>query len=227
MKTFYNNLKGRYVGFAGRCLQTLDRWSPVDLHINRLSFMTHTFLFRDLEHCREMLTEYYTKVGRELKILCVGCSKGQEPYSIAILCHDIGIPVKITAFDLSAPAIDIARQGAYDLAAERQKAKEGPDDEALRLLDKYDSSFDNQMDSDGKRTVRREIQETVEFIVKDVEDLQYADVFDLIFCKKMMWYLPKAKRHTELVAMQRALKTGAPMHNIIFDSYTKRLLKST
>ena len=226
MKALLIKLRRRSVGFLGRLLQALDRYSPIDLHLDRFSFMSHTFLFRDLESCQEMLSRHYGMVRRELRILCVGCATGQEPYSVAILCRDAGIPVHIFAFDISAPAVEVAREGVYDLVAERRKADEGPDHEALRLLEKFGNYFEVVGGFDSQRQVNQEIRRTVEFDVRDADDLNDTDAFDFIFCKKMLRYLPKTKRHQVLVAMQRALKTGVPLSHLILDSYTKRLLDS-
>lgn len=227
MKKLMIKLRRRSVGWLGRCLQALDRWSPVDLNLSSVSFMSHTFLFRDLENCQELLSGYYASVNRELRILCVGCATGQEPYSVAILCHAAGIPVHITAFDLSEPAIVVAQHGAYDIADERRKAEEGPDYEALRLLEKFDGYFELANGSSGRRQVRQEVRRTIEFYHKDAATLREENVFDFIFCKKMLRYLPSGKRRGVLVAMQRALKRGVHANHLILDSYTKRLLGIT
>jgi chemotaxis methyl-accepting protein methylase len=60
------------------------------------------------------------KSDEELRIWSVGCSKGQEPYSIAILCeelklkHDLDFNYRIIATDISIVALDKAEKGIFN-----------------------------------------------------------------------------------------------------------------
>lgn len=53
--------------------------------------------------------------GRPLRIWSAGCADGQEPYTLAILLHQIGLAgqARIVATDISRPALARARRGRY------------------------------------------------------------------------------------------------------------------
>lgn len=56
--------------------------------------------------------------GRPWKILCAGCSTGEEAYTLSMLVEDYGRlhnapQVAIRALDVSAPVLDTARRGVY------------------------------------------------------------------------------------------------------------------
>ncbi len=61
----------------------------------------------------------HLKSDEELRIWSVGCSKGQEPYSIAILCeelklkYDSDFKYRIIATDISQSSLDKAQKGIY------------------------------------------------------------------------------------------------------------------
>jgi chemotaxis protein methyltransferase CheR len=60
--------------------------------------------------------------GRPLRILCAGCSSGEEPYSIAMLLKERfgpDAPIQVCGIDLDAGAIDAARKGVYGVHAFR------------------------------------------------------------------------------------------------------------
>ncbi len=46
------------------------------------------------------------RMGEPLKIACVGCGAGEEPYTFAMLLEDAGIDGEILALDLDATALD-------------------------------------------------------------------------------------------------------------------------
>lgn len=85
-----------------------------------------TKFFRDQKAYELMLKKYIpyileNKKGstEPLKVWSVGCSSGEEPYSLAIVIHEvleklgINIEVKIFATDLDREALDIASRGLY------------------------------------------------------------------------------------------------------------------
>ncbi len=103
------------------------RSTPLNgLHQKTVEAMTinETSFFRDLypfEALRKVIIpEVLARpaVDRHLDIWCAGCSAGQEPYSIAMLCRD-SFPilsdwkVRILASDLSSAILEKARAGKY------------------------------------------------------------------------------------------------------------------
>src|SRR3989344_8124845 len=63
------------------------------------------------------------------KILCLGCSSGDEAYSISMVMQELNLPHEIDALDISKEKIEIAKKGIY--------AKESLDNLSLARLKKY------------------------------------------------------------------------------------------
>jgi len=51
------------------------------------------------------------KLNEPLKILVVGCSSGDEAYSVGIIFNELGFPCEIDAVDLDKKRIDEAKAG--------------------------------------------------------------------------------------------------------------------
>ena len=54
--------------------------------------------------------------GRPLRIWSAGCATGEEPYSVAMLCHELGAKPKefdIWATDLNPAAVESAQRGLF------------------------------------------------------------------------------------------------------------------
>jgi chemotaxis protein methyltransferase CheR len=99
------------------------RSGPEEALHNRVveAMLVHeTFFFRDAavyDCLKDVVLPRLLQGGRTVRIWCAACSRGQEPYSLAMLMHD-EMPaalarVKIVASDLSADIITEARQGHY------------------------------------------------------------------------------------------------------------------
>jgi len=54
------------------------------------------------------------KLTEPLKILVVGCSSGDEAYSVGIIFNELGLPCQIDAVDLDKERIDEAKAGVFD-----------------------------------------------------------------------------------------------------------------
>lgn len=90
--------------------------------IERLT-INETYFFRESEYLdligERLVPEVRKKVkGRPVRILCAGCSTGEEPYSVAIMLNkkygdDCAHMFSIAGVDIDTKAIDTARKGAY------------------------------------------------------------------------------------------------------------------
>lgn len=87
-----------------------------------------THLFRESHHfdlLKEIVAQWATdrnrsRSGRTLRIWSAGCSSGEEPYSIAMVAHDIlrdhpALELKILATDLSIQMLSRAKLGLFEL----------------------------------------------------------------------------------------------------------------
>lgn len=88
--------------------------------VNKLT-IGETYFFRHVEQldaCRSLLQRVGKKLAgrRPLRVLCAGCSTGEEPYSLAMLLHEHGAfnqPVEIVGMDVNPVALERARAGRY------------------------------------------------------------------------------------------------------------------
>jgi len=117
----------RHAGFdsLAEMIAQLRTRSPNGLHRQVIEAMTtnETFFFRDFPAFQalksRLLPELIEKraLERRLSVWCAACSSGQEPYSVAMILHDLpgitGWQRRILGTDLSEAMLDRARAGRY------------------------------------------------------------------------------------------------------------------
>lgn len=121
-----------------------------------------------------------------LRIWSVGCSTGEEPYSIAMVLRD-SLPAEeaaraeILAVDASREALAVARRGRY--AAARLTAV--PPDCLVRHFRRAGAEY----------TVAAPLRRMVTFLQGDVRQSFYPGTFDAVFCcNVLLYYTPEARR---------------------------------
>jgi chemotaxis protein methyltransferase CheR len=131
---------------------------------------------------------------RRLRIWSAGCSTGAEPYSIAILLHELlgeELPdwrVEITGTDISAPALQIARAAQYGRWALRTTPAV---DRARYFLVGPGTAGPTR---DGTYTLRPEFRRMVRFERQNLMGLLDGSLaapaagFDLILCRNVLIY---------------------------------------
>ena len=127
-----------------------------------------------------------TTTKMQLRILSLGCSTGEEPYSIAMtLLAGLRYPrhwqLSILAGDISNACLKIARKGCYD----QEKLKTIPAVYLERFM---------EMTASGG-SVRDEVKQLVRFahlnasdIMKGTPIMGESGEFDIIFCRNLMIY---------------------------------------
>ena len=133
-----------------------------------------------------------------LEIWCAACSTGQEPYSLAILLHEL-VPdlarwrVRILATDLAERMVTRAREGLYSAA---EIGRGMPD----HLLQKY-------FQRDGNRwRVGRQLRSVVEFRQCNLSaPLPQLHAMDLIMLRNVLIYFDVATKRRILEATGRVL----------------------
>jgi len=121
------------------------------------------------------------RAGSPIRICSIGCSTGEEPYSLAILCAAAGLSdeVQITGFDIRRKALARARDGEYDSWSLR------------RLPPAFRQRY---FIPTGRRfRLRRSIATQVGFHLLDVaaQDVASPDVqggYDLVLCRNLLVY---------------------------------------
>lgn len=123
------------------------------------------------------------KKGKKLRIWSAGCSTGEEPYTIAMILHEvlgseIGMwDIKITANDLSERVLKSAREGIYNDYTLRSTPPE--------IAKKY---FDM---NDGVNAIKPEVKKLVSFgqiNLKDRAQIKRIERSQIVFCRNVIIY---------------------------------------
>lgn len=122
------------------------------------------------------------KQFRTIRIWCAGCSSGEEPYTVAILCRQLpGLKnwnVEIFASDISQKMIHSARRGIYGENSFRSKRE-------LAKCIYFDKT------EEGQYRIQDEIKQMVTFMKLNLLDDRRVGVFgemDVIFCRNVIIY---------------------------------------
>ena len=121
---------------------------------------------------------------RKIRIWSVGCSTGEEPYSLAIALHrtiaDIAEwDIKVIATDINPKVIEKAKAGLYGQWSFRNSPR--------WLKSRYFN-----LHSDKKYEIIPEIKELVSFSVLNLASLPFRGIqngMDIIFCRNVLMYL--------------------------------------
>ena len=152
---------------------------------------THeTSFFRDnapFELLGNTLIPRLLESRRSLRIWSAGCSTGQEPYSLAILCMELGCVYRkstfsIVATDICAKSIEAAQNGVFSTF----ELERGLDD---TQIERYFIP-----DRNGKKVVDT-LRSMIEFRRADIFDPRVPQgPFDLVLCRNIAIYFSRAKR---------------------------------
>jgi type IV pilus assembly protein PilK len=165
-----------------------------------------TRFFRDpaaFALARDYLTRRAHEINRPLSIWSVGCSTGEETYSLAMMTADLlrreFDQVKhfgVTGTDVSSRALESARQGLYPARRVEMLDK--------RLVDRF---FTPQ---DGQYRVVAPLQDRVCFTRLNVLELTRSPMkeLDLIYCQNMLIYFRKWRRKDIVSELAKRLAKG-------------------
>lgn len=129
-----------------------------------------------LEKCRQ-------KGQKKLRIWSAGCSTGEEPYTLAIILHEVlkseinSWDIKITANDLSEAVLSAARRGIYSEYALRTTPKQ--------IIDAYFIKEDNIY------KIKPELKNLISFgqiNLSDKEQLRRVEKSQIVFCRNVIIY---------------------------------------
>jgi chemotaxis protein methyltransferase CheR len=138
---------------------------------------------------------------RPLRALSVGCSSGEEPYTLAIALHDAGLELRgvrweIDACDLNPDRLTRAREAAYEGAALRACS-----DDTLRRC------FDER---DGRRLLRDRFRRGVRFFEANLATAASLGrpPYDVVFCRNLLIYFDDAGFDRAVRVLARTLPPG-------------------
>ncbi|MCD6301340.1 MAG: protein-glutamate O-methyltransferase CheR [Staphylothermus sp.] len=174
----------------------------VDKLLNELSINVSEF-FRDPWVWEKISSILKDLINRKtiVRIWSAGCSRGEEPYTIAILAKEVisGISgfkkVTIYATDIDADAIRRAQEGIYGESSLKNVPK--------YLLYKY---FDKI--NIGKYRIKDSVKELVKFRRHDLIKDPPLMLMDMVFCRNVLIYFNKELQKNVVMNLYKSLNTN-------------------
>jgi chemotaxis methyl-accepting protein methylase len=138
--------------------------------------------------------------GAPLRIWSAGCGCGEEPYSLAMLLEQAGLPGAIEATDIDPAALAAAEGAVYAVEA----AAELPAELGARYLAPVFNGSRHMV------AVARQVRERVRFAAHDLLSRSIPDDgrFDLVSCRNVLIYLQADVREQVLGTLRRAVRPG-------------------
>ncbi|HEY7271665.1 MAG TPA: protein-glutamate O-methyltransferase CheR [Actinoplanes sp.] len=164
--------------------------------------ITETYFFRYAEQLHalavEALPERAAARSGQCRLLSVGCSSGEEAYTLAIVARDAGCSVSVLGVDANPAVLRQATTGRYSAWSLR----ETPDGVRRRWFRQRDGGY--EIDADLRTDVRFRLHHAPD----DDEDLWRPGRYDVIFCRNVLMYLTPAAAGALVRHMTRALAPG-------------------
>ncbi len=205
------------------CLESYGRYcdylfSPEGMeselsHFINVITTNKTDFFREAGHFRFLtetaLPELCERAapGRHLKLWSAACSKGDEPYTLAMVVGEFaethrrhGISFSILATDISTRVLDVARKAIYE---EEEIAPV-----AMPLRKKY--LLRSRDRKKGQVRIVPELRRKVRFHHMNLMDLEYPirEAMDVIFCRNVVIYFDRATQDALMGRLCRHLAPG-------------------
>ncbi len=155
--------------------------------------------------CRARLAEGPGR--KKLRLLSVPCSRGEEPYSMAMTLLDMGVlpeQFEIVGCDVSSGSLDVAKRGLYRTLAFRERTETT---ERLERKHFHDEGGERRLDASVRALVhfRRENLSAVDFLKGEAP-------FDVVFCRNLLIYLTEEARKIALSHLGRLLAPGGLLY---------------
>lgn len=201
-----------YKKFSSGAVSLLDWASLVD------AVTVHeTCYYRDknslnlvTSYCRNKILEELRENAQQvqhLQIWSVGCSTGEEVYSLAIELDKLTIGLAkdsqskvyygVTGIDISYPSLAVAREGIY---AEKQ----------LEFIPAATRNFYFHRLEDGYYQIKQSIRQRTCFVQGNILELEEKtnQLFDVIYCQNVMIYFRQEGKQKVIEQLTERLKPG-------------------
>ena len=175
-------------------------------HLARLITNNETYFFREVYQFEGLFAEGLAELRQagwsgELRMLCAGCSSGEEPYTLNIYARQAGLVGgrwAIDAFDIDVDRLNMAREAIYGVGSLRSTT------EAQRA--QYFSGF-----AADRWQLRRANREGVGFAygnILDLDSFRKPQLYDAIFCRNVLIYFSEAAFQHAVANFAKALRQG-------------------
>lgn len=176
-------------------------------HLSRDLLINVTNFFRDPEAWQALASLVIAPLVRAkesdtpIRVWCVGCATGEEPYSLAILLLEQlaatqkVCPIQIFATDIDDDSLDAARQAVY------------PDSISADVSPERLARFFTRV-SESSYQVSKQLRETVVFARQNlISDAPFSKL-DLVVCRNLLIYLEQEAQKKVIALLHFALTEG-------------------
>lgn len=163
-----------------------------DLSINVSDFFRDRRIFTTLKEkiLPNLLDEISVRNGKMIRIWSIGCAKGQEPYSLAIILKEMmknekkELKISIHATDINKALLTQASKGLY------QKK------EIKNIPKKYVNKYFAKIDKNGFQT-KDNIRKLIKFRQHNIINEDISGKFHLILCRNLfIFFTPELQKKT-------------------------------
>jgi chemotaxis protein methyltransferase CheR len=173
-----------------------------DLTINETYFYRHGEQFRALADVALPERLQARSAQRVLRMLSVGCSSGEEAYTLAIVAResqpDRDWIVSVLGLDASPAVLRRATAARYS----SWSLRETPDDVRQRWFHPHDGYY--ELDA----AIRATVQFRQYNVATPDDNLWRPDQYDVVFCRNLLMYLTQPVRDKLIERMTRSLAPG-------------------
>ncbi|WP_077034564.1 protein-glutamate O-methyltransferase CheR [Pelomonas sp. KK5] len=175
-----------------------------------------TSFFREDHHFHALKDDLKPLAGKPVRIWCCAASTGEEPYSIAMTCHEAlgaSAQVQLTCSDIDTNVLNTARRGVYNADAR------GLDAGRLKNFFLRGTGANS-----GRIRVKPELQKGIEFRTLNLMDNQWqlGDPFHIVFCRNVMIYFDAPTQRKVLERIHRVMRP----HGLLFVGHSENFTES-
>lgn len=173
-------------------------------------YREHASLNMVTNYCRNKALDQFQKTPdkpQHIQIWSVGCSTGEEVYTLAIEMDKLNIGLKeacgkeayygVTGVDISYPSLAVAREGIY-------AAKQ------LDFVPQASKNFYFSRLADEYYQVKQPIKQRTCFIQSNILDLDSTvnQEYDVIYCQNVLIYFRQKRKEELIEQLSKRLKVG-------------------
>jgi chemotaxis protein methyltransferase CheR len=175
-----------------------------------------TSFFREEHHFHALADELKGWGNKPLRIWCCAASTGEEPYSLAMTCHEaLGSlnHVQLICSDIDTNVLATARRGVYDAEAR------GLSPQRLRNYFMRGTGANA-----GRIRFKPDLTRNIDFRTVNLMHAQWqlGEPFHMVFCRNVMIYFDAP---TQRKVLERIHKVMAP-HSLLFVGHSENFTES-
>ncbi len=178
-------------------------------HLTHLVTNNETYFFRETQQFEALFEEAFDELrataedAARLKLLCAGCSSGEEPYTLEIYAREypvrtVGLSLEIDGFDIDTDRLEIARKAHY-----------GPN--SLRIASEEQIRSHFVRTGTDRFALNPRYQGRVRFHHGNILDrLTWPSMasYDVIFCRNVLIYFSEVAIHRAVDNFAGSLRPG-------------------